>query len=40
MVIVSEDLSPSEYQLIPAVRQNLGVHEFNRDREVGTDVTC
>jgi hypothetical protein len=38
-VIISEDLSPSEYHLFPALKQNLGAHEFNGDREVGTVVT-
>ena len=39
IVIISEDLSPSEYRLIPAPRQNLGGHESNGDHEAGTVVT-
>lgn len=39
IVIISEDLSPSEYHLCPAPTQNLGGHELNGDREVGTGVT-
>ena len=38
-MIISEDLSPSEYHLCPAPTQNLGGHELNGDREVGTGVT-
>jgi hypothetical protein len=31
--------SPSDYQLLPALRQNLGRDKLNDDRNVGTVVT-